>query len=105
MSTTIGKVGDFADGSATKVSVNGVNVAVVRIGDKFWAINDTCSHGNVSLSEGVVNADTKELECWKHGSAFSLENGCPNTLPATQPVAVHNVTVVGDDVVIEIGTK
>ena len=105
MSTTIGKVGDFADCSATKVSVNGVNVAVVRIGDGFWAINDTCSHGNVSLSEGVVNADTKELECWKHGSAFSLENGCPNTLPATQPVGVYNVTVVGDDVVIEIGTK
>mgnify|MGYP006271614423 FL=1 len=105
MSTKIGKVTDFADGSATKVNANGVDVAVVRIGDGFWAINDTCSHGNVSLSEGEVHADTKELECWKHGSAFSLENGCPNTLPATQPVAVYNVTVSGDDVFIENGTK
>lgn len=105
MSTKIGKVGDFADGTATKVDVDGVAVAVVRIGDGFWAINDTCSHGNVSLSEGEVHCDTKELECWKHGSAFSLENGCPNTLPATQPVAVYSVTVTGDDVVIEIGTK
>ena len=105
MSTKIGTVADFADGAATKINVNGVNVAVVRIGDGFWAINDTCSHGNVSLSEGEVHADTVELECWKHGSAFSLENGCPNTLPATIPVAVYTVTVTGADVFIENGTK
>ena len=101
MSTKIGKTSDFAPGSATKVVVNGINVAVVRIGDDFYAINDTCSHGNVSLSEGVVVAETKELECVKHGSAFNLETGCPNTLPATQPVAVYSVTVKGDDVFIE----
>lgn len=105
MSTRIGNVTDFAPGTATKVVVNGVNVAVVRIGDDFYAINDTCSHGNVSLSEGEVHTDTKELECWKHGSAFSLENGCPNTLPATQAVAVYTVTVSGGDVFIENGTK
>jgi len=105
VSTKIGKIGDFADGSATKVNVDGVDIAVVRIGNGFWAINDTCSHGNVSLSEGEVHVDTKELECWKHGSAFGLENGCPNTLPATQPVAVYNVSVNGDDVFIENGTK
>ncbi|MFM7744268.1 MAG: non-heme iron oxygenase ferredoxin subunit [Actinomycetota bacterium] len=101
MSTKIGKASDFTSGSATKVVVNGTNVAVVRIGDDFYAINDTCSHGNVSLSEGVVVTETKELECVKHGSAFNLETGCPNTLPATQPVAVYSVTVKGDEVFIE----
>lgn len=101
MSTKIGNIADFAAGTATKVAVNGTNVAVVRIGDDFYAINDNCSHGNVSLSEGQVWTDTKELECVKHGSAFSLENGCPNTLPATQPVTVYTVTVKGDEVFIE----
>ena len=105
MSTKIGTTANFAAGSATKVVVNGVNIAVVRIGDDFYAINDTCSHGNVSLSEGEVDVATKELECMKHGSAFSLENGCPNTLPATQPVAFYNVTVKGDEVFIENGNK
>ena len=105
MSTKVGSLRDFAPGTATKVIVNGTNVAVVRIDDDFYAINDTCSHGNVSLSEGEVHPGTKELECWKHGSAFSLENGCPNTLPATQPVAVYTVTVKGDEVFIENGTK
>jgi 3-phenylpropionate/trans-cinnamate dioxygenase ferredoxin subunit len=101
VSTKIGTTTDFAPGSATKVAVNGSSVAVVRIGDDFYAINDTCSHGNVSLSEGQVWEETKELECVKHGSAFNLENGCPNTLPATQPVAVYTVTVSGDEVFIE----
>ena len=97
----IGNIADFAAGAATKVAVNGTNVAVVRIGDDFYAINDTCSHGNVSLSEGQVWADTMELVCVKHGSAFSVETGCPNTLPATQPVTVYTVTVKGDEIFIE----
>ena len=105
MSANVGKLSDFAPGTATKVVVNGTNVALVRIGDNFYAINDTCSHGSVSLSEGVVVEETKELECTKHGSAFNLETGCPNTLPATQPVAVYSVTVKGDDVVIENGNS
>ena len=46
--------------------------------------------------------DTKELECWKHGSAFSLETGEPQTLPATQPVPVYDVSVVDGDVVIDV---
>jgi 3-phenylpropionate/trans-cinnamate dioxygenase ferredoxin subunit len=47
-----------------------------------------------------VHCGTKELECWKHGSAFSLVTGAPNTLPATQPVTVYDVTVEGDDVYV-----
>ncbi|MBM3730567.1 MAG: non-heme iron oxygenase ferredoxin subunit [Actinobacteria bacterium] len=101
MSTKIGKALDFTPGSATRVVMNGTNIAVVRIGNDFYAINDTCSHGNVSLSEGHVWEDTKELECVKHGSAFSLETGCPNTLPATRPVTVYSVIVKGDEVFIE----
>ena len=62
---------------------------LVRIGDDVYAIGDTCSHANVSLSEGEVLADDREIECWKHGSTFSLLTGEPQTLPATQPVPVY----------------
>jgi 3-phenylpropionate/trans-cinnamate dioxygenase ferredoxin subunit len=56
------------------------------------------------LSEGEVICDSKEIECWKHGSTFSLETGEPQTLPATQPVPVYDIRVEGDDVVIEVGS-
>ena len=46
---------------------------------------------DISLSEGEVVADDHQLECWKHGSAFSLETGEPTSLPATQPVPVYEV--------------
>ena len=47
---------------------------LVRIGDDFYAIGDRCSHEDFSLSEGEVLADECEIECWKHGSTFSLDD-------------------------------
>ena len=75
---------------------------VVRIGDDFYAIGDTCSHADFSLSEGDVWADELEIECPKHGSTFSLTTGEPQTLPATQPVPVYEVVVDGDDVKVVV---
>jgi 3-phenylpropionate/trans-cinnamate dioxygenase ferredoxin subunit len=106
MSTTVANVGPLADlapGTARKVDVDGRPVAIVRIGDDVYAIGDTCSHANVSLSEGDVDVEAREIECWKHGSAFSLETGEPVTLPATQPVPVYRASVVDGDIVVEVG--
>ena len=96
MSTTvpIGPLADLAPGTARRVEHDGYKVALVRIDDDVYAIGDTCSHAEVSLSEGEVFCETKEIECWKHGSTFSLETGEPQTLPATQPVPVFDVRVV-----------
>ena len=87
---------DIAPGTAVKVMCGDEPVAVVRIGDDLYAIGDTCSHADFSLSEGEVYTDEREVECWKHGSTFSLETGEPQSLPATQPVPVYDVRV-GDD--------
>ena len=75
-------------------------MALVRIDDDVYAIGDTCSHANVSLSEGEVLADEREIECWKHGSTFSLETGEPQTLPATQPVPVYEARVEDGQIVV-----
>ena len=93
---------DVPAGEARRFDVGGVPVAVIRIGDDFYAIGDTCSHEDYSLSEGEVFADEKEIECWKHGSTFSLVTGEPQTLPATQPVAVYDVRVEGDDLIVSV---
>lgn len=103
MSTVVCALADLADGSATRFDVAGRMVAVIRIGDDVYAIGDTCSHADVSLSEGEVWCDTKEIECVRHGSAFSLLTGEPNTLPATQPVPVFAAKVVDGMVEVEVG--
>lgn len=102
MSTPVCALADLAPGTATRFDVGGRAVAVVRIGDDVYAIGDTCSHADVSLSEGQVWCDEKELECWKHGSTFSLVTGEPSTLPATRPVPVYVATVVDGTVHIDV---
>lgn len=102
MSVQVCALADLAPGSATRFDVGGRAVAVVRIDDDVYAIGDVCSHGEVSLSEGEVWCDEKELECWKHGSTFSLLTGEPSTLPATQPVPVYVASVVDGMVHIDL---
>jgi 3-phenylpropionate/trans-cinnamate dioxygenase ferredoxin subunit len=95
-------VDDVADGTAQRFDIGRTRLAVVRIGADWYAIGDRCTHGDVSLSEGDVHTDTVELECWKHGSSFSLTTGEPSSMPATKPTPVYTIAVDGDDVFVEI---
>lgn len=93
---------DLAPGTSRCFEVDGLRIALVRIGDDFYAIGDTCSHADFSLSEGDVWEDELEIECPKHGSTFSLTTGEPQTLPATQPVPVYELVVDADDVKVVV---
>ncbi len=96
------RLDEIAPGTARRVVVDGRPIALVRIGDDVYAIGDTCSHADVSLSEGELFCEEKEIECWKHGSTFSLLTGEPQSLPATLPVPVYTVRVEGDDVFVDV---
>lgn len=86
--------------AAKRVEVGGKPIAVVLDAEGVvHAIGDTCTHGDISLSDGFVEGET--LECWAHGSAFSLRTGKPLNLPAYEPVPVYVVEISGDDVLID----
>jgi 3-phenylpropionate/trans-cinnamate dioxygenase ferredoxin subunit len=102
MATATFPFDELEPGTARRVDVAGVAVAVVRIDDEVYAIGDVCSHANVSLSEGEVWTDERELECPQHGSTFDLKTGEPVTLPATQPVPVYGVEVVDGVVTVTV---
>jgi 3-phenylpropionate/trans-cinnamate dioxygenase ferredoxin subunit len=90
--------------TAKRVVLGGVPIAVVKdSAGIIHAIGDTCTHGDISLSEGFVEDDT--LECWAHGSKFSLLSGKPLSLPAYEPVPVFVVEIDGDDVYIDPDVK
>ncbi|SDS59261.1 non-heme iron oxygenase ferredoxin subunit [Paraoerskovia marina] len=97
--------GDLAPEEVMKVEVEGaagtVEVAVARDSDGTWhAIDDICTHGAVSLSDGEVEGCL--VECWLHGSQFDLRTGQPRQLPATRPVAVYQLTIDGDRVLVDV---
>lgn len=98
--TAVGSFDELVDGAARQFDVDGVAVSVVRVGDAVYAIGDVCSHADISLAGGEVWCAELELECPKHGSAFSLLTGEPSTLPATQSVDVFDASVVDGQVVV-----
>ena len=92
-------------GTAQKVSINGRDIAVVRIDDDVYAIGDTCSHADVSLSEGFVEANDCAIECERHGALFDLKTGEPLSLPAISPVPSYDIAVVDGNVVLTISEE
>ena len=99
--TRVCSLSELEQDAAQRVVVDGVPIAVVLdSAGEVHAIGDTCTHGDISLAEGFVEGDT--IECWAHGSAFSLRTGRPLNLPAYEPVPVYAVHLDGDDVLIDI---
>ena len=90
----------LADNKPVKLEKDGKAICVTRIGDQVFAVADTCTHSEASLSEGDV-LDFK-IECWLHGAEFDLRTGEVVTLPATQNLEVYKVAIDGDSVTVEI---
>jgi 3-phenylpropionate/trans-cinnamate dioxygenase ferredoxin subunit len=93
-------VEDVEPGKPHAVTVDGVDVALVRDGEDFYAIFDECSHAAIPLSEGEV--DGCLVECWLHGSTFDLRTGKPTIPPASEPVEIYPVKVDGDDLLVDV---
>ena len=87
-------------GKPVKVEKDGKTICVARVGDEVFAIDDTCSHSDASLSEGDVT-DFK-IECWLHGAEFDLRTGDALTPPAVAPLRTYGVHVDGESVTVEI---
>ena len=104
MSTVVAvcRLDEIAPDSARRVDVEGHRLAVVRLGDDVHVIGDRCSHADFSLAEGEIDAEERTLECWKHGSTFSLDTGDPGCLPATKPVPVYEVAVVEGEIQVTL---
>jgi 3-phenylpropionate/trans-cinnamate dioxygenase ferredoxin subunit len=91
----------LVDSKPMKIDVDGTAVCVTRIGDEVFAIADTCSHSDASLSEGDVSGF--KIECWLHGAEFDLRSGEVVTPPASIPVETFEVNRSED--VIKISSR
>lgn len=83
-----------------RLEKNGQSICVARIGDEVFAIGDTCTHSDASLSEGDITGT--RIECWLHGAEFDLRTGVALTLPAVEAVKSYPVRIVADSITIEI---
>jgi nitrite reductase/ring-hydroxylating ferredoxin subunit len=99
MKVLVGKAADLQPGMAVRVTLEGTPVAVFNVDGAFYAIADTCSHEESSLSEGYIDEDI--VECPKHGAMFHIPTGQVRSLPATRSVATFSTVVENEDLYVE----
>ncbi|OFR32115.1 Rieske (2Fe-2S) protein [Actinomyces sp. HMSC065F11] len=75
-------------------------IAIIRdtVGD-WYAIDDTCPHADVSLSEGDISQAC--VECWAHSAEINLKTG-EATLPVTETVRTYPVKLEGQNVLVDL---
>jgi 3-phenylpropionate/trans-cinnamate dioxygenase ferredoxin subunit len=94
-------VGDVPLGTMKMAWVDGTDqVLVINSNGDLYAVQGTCSHEYFELDNGFLTAGT--LTCALHLSRFDLESGEPLDPPAEQPLAVYEVVVEGDRILIEV---
>ncbi|CAB4669790.1 unannotated protein [freshwater metagenome] len=88
----------LVSGKPVAIEVDGVAVCLTRVGNEVFAVEDTCTHSEASLSEGEVSGT--KIECWLHGAEFDLRTGEALTPPATSALKTFQVEVNGNQVVV-----
>ena len=96
----VAAVADFEQGKLYNFKVNEKYVAVVRNGERFYAMLNSCTHAGYFLTPASINEDGQTIPCLAHGAEFRLEDGEATRGPADAPLILYEVRVEGDSVMV-----
>jgi 3-phenylpropionate/trans-cinnamate dioxygenase ferredoxin subunit len=96
------RIDDLPPGEVRLVEVE-PPLAVFNVEGVFYAIDDTCTHAQASLSDGDVDPLTCTVECPFHIAQFDLRTGKPQSLPASKPVRTHTVEIRDGIITVLVG--
>jgi 3-phenylpropionate/trans-cinnamate dioxygenase ferredoxin component len=88
-------------GHPVHIEIDGTGIAVFKLGQEFYAIEDVCTHDGNRLTGGCIEND--QIICPRHGARFSIRTGAALTAPAYEPTATfpvrieHGMVQVRDD--------
>ena len=78
------------------ISLDGLEIAVFNLGDRFAAVQNACPHQGGPLCDGIVSGTT--VVCPLHNWRFDLETGGP--VATSLPVCLTSYPVRLEDDVI-----
>ena len=93
---SVASVAEIPPGGRKSVIVDDLPALLVRIGDDFFCIEDTCSHDGHAITDGESRGC--EIECPRHGARFDLRTGAALCMPATEGIATFEVEIRGGEV-------
>lgn len=95
------KAEEVAPGKVKRVDVEGhPPFAVYNLEGTYFVTDDTCTHGQASLSEGYIEGDA--IECPWHSGRFCIRTGEALSFPVVVPIHSYPAIVIGDEIVIEV---
>lgn len=92
-------ISNVPEGSAVRVEIQNLVLAVFNLDGEVYVINDPCTHGPGSLSEGYIDGDV--VECGFHNGAFNIRTGAVVAPPCMIPVRTYAVTIQNGAVYID----
>ena len=98
--TDVAAEADLFEGAGIAVSPPGHDIALFKLEDGVYAINNLCTHGNARLCDGFVEGH--EVECPFHQARFDLRNGTVTCGPATEAVVAWPVKIEGGRVYLNL---
>ena len=87
----VASVSEIPPNCRKSVVVDDLPALLVRIGEDYYCIEDTCSHDGQAMTDGAIRGC--EIECPRHGARFDLRNGNVLCMPATEGIATFEVRV------------
>ena len=95
----VGVVSEFTPGQGRMVVVNGRHVALFRLGDEFFALDNMCLHRGGPLCEGPIANNV--VTCPWHGWSYQIKTGMMVQDPRVG-VSKHDVRIDGEAVAVRL---
>src|ERR687889_2091389 len=97
----VGKASDIGEGNMAHLTVGGKEILIAKVGGRYYATGNTCSHAGAELHEGELNG--KELICPWHGAKWDVTTGNLICFPQKlKPEESFKVSVENDTVYVEV---
>ncbi len=96
---TIGTMSDFGGKQMLCKTIGNQKIALFKVGEKIYAMNNTCSHAGGPLCEGDLEGSV--IQCPLHGAKFDVTTGEVRGLPAIRPQKTFRVQIEGENIAIE----
>ena len=98
--TDVAAEADLFEGAGIAVTPVGHDIALFKLDDGVYAINNDCTHGNAKLCDGFV--DGHLVECPFHQALFDVRDGAVTCGPASEPVKTWPVKIENGRVWVDL---
>lgn len=95
-------INELKDGRGKRFFIDDCDVAVFKVDNKIYALNNICPHQKSAIIfDGII--EDEKISCPAHGWQFNLSNGC--YADGRKGLDVHQIKLIGDKVFIKVVKK